>query len=322
MNRSKGISALAIASISFGTSAIFIRYATEASALSLTFFRLSIAAIVMVIFAYSTRSFMMKLTKTEGLLIVTSGVMLSFHFVTFILAVKFTTVANATFLVNTSPVMLAVLSPVLIRERTTSRERAGVLTATLGILLVANVGNGFRSFGLADISALLAAAFVSLYSIIGRFLRAHGVSTATYTAYVYSVAAIIALSLAETLGSKTFRTYDATNMVAILGLALVPTMLGHTLYNYSLGSVKAVTANLFPLLEPILASVFAVPLFGEVPTFTQIVGYILILFAVVIVVMGSIGESQHNRPKIDLEEQPYRTNMSAPKMLQTGSELG
>jgi drug/metabolite transporter (DMT)-like permease len=240
----------------------------------------------MLVFAYSTRS-LTSLTKSDLLLVAISGVMLSLHFATFILAVKFTTVANATFLVSTSPVMLAVLSPILIRERTTSRESLAVIIATLGILLVANAGNGFRSFGLADLSALLAALFVSFYSIIGRFLRTHGVTTACYTVYVYSIATIVAISLAELLGSNTFRTYDVTNIFAILGLALVPTLLGHSLYNYSLGSVKAVTANLFPLLEPILSSIFAVPLFGEIPTLNQLIGYVLILSAVVIVVTAS-----------------------------------
>jgi len=240
----------------------------------------------MLVFAYSTRK-LKTLTRTDLLLVIVSGVMLSLHFATFIVAVKFTTVANATFLVSTSPVMLAVLSPILIRERTTSREGVGVIIATLGILLVANAGNGFRSFALADFSALLAAMFVSFYSIIGRFLRTHGVSTACYTAYVYSIATIVTFSLVEMLGSNTFRAYDATNAFAILGLALVPTLLGHSLYNYSLGSVKAVTANLFPLLEPILSSTFAVPLFGEIPTLTQLIGYFLILFAVVIVVISS-----------------------------------
>jgi len=86
------------------------------------------------------------------------------------------------------------------------------------------------------------------------------------------------------LGTNTFRPYDMSNTVAILGLALVPTLLGHSLYNYSLGSVKAVTANLFPLLEPVLSSVFAALLFGEIPTFIQLLGYLLILLAVIIVV--------------------------------------
>jgi len=213
----------------------------------------------------------------------------------FILAVKFTTVAIATFLVSTSPVILAVLSPILLRERTTSREGAGVIVATLGILLVANAGNGFRSFGLADLSALLAALFISFYSIIGRFLRTHGVSTESYTVYVYSVATLVSLSLAEMLGFNTFRAYDPINLFAILGLALVPTLVGHSLYNYSLGSVKAVTANLFPLLEPIISSAFAIPLFGEIPTLTELIGYLLILLAVVIVISAASG----SMPELD-----------------------
>jgi drug/metabolite transporter (DMT)-like permease len=237
----------------------------------------------MLVFAYLSQNLTM-LTGTDLGLVAISGLMLSLHFVTFIFAIKFTTVANATFLVSTSPIILAVLSPILIRERTTSREGVGIIIATFGILLVANAGNSFHSFRLGDLSALMAAFFVSFYSMIGRHLRTHGLSTACYTAYVYSIAAIIALSLSVILESNTFRTYDATNAVAILGLALVPTLLGHSMYNYSLRSVKTVTANLFPLLEPILSSAFAVPLFGEIPTPIQLVGYLLILSAVTVVV--------------------------------------
>ncbi len=285
MFRSRGIAALLLASVSFGSSAIFIRFATEASAISLTFFRLSIAAIAMVLLALSGHNLKF-LGKRDSLLVSVSGIFLSLHFATFILAVKETTVANATFLVNTSPVMLAVLSPLIIKERTTSREGIAVLVAILGVLLVGYAGNSFLGFGLADLSALLAAFFVALYSLVGRYLRTRGVSTVCYTAYVYSVASLVALLLAESLGADTFRPYDTQNILAILGLGLVPTMLGHSLYNYSIGSVKIVTANLFPLLEPIIASLFAVTLFSEIPNVTQIVGYSLILAAVVIVVVG------------------------------------
>lgn len=278
---------LTIASVSFGTSAIFVRFATEASATSLTFLRLSIAAVVMILFAYQRKT-LVALARTDMVLVMISGVALSLHFVTFILAVQFTTVANATFLVNTSPVILAVLSPIIIKERTTSHESVGVLVATLGVMLVANVTSGFHKFNLADASALLAAFFLSLYSMIGRTLRSHEVSTSCYTAYVYSSASVVAFALAEMLGSHPFRTYDATNTVAILGLAIVPTVLGHSLYNYSLGSVKTVTANLFSLLEPLMASTFAILLFGEIPTFVQVVGYLLILTAVVVIVTSSV----------------------------------
>ena len=280
---SKGIISLLLASLSFGSTALLIRFATEASPLGLTFFRLSIAAAAMVLFGL-WRHNLKFLRKRELILVAVSGIFLSLHFATFILAVKETTVANATFLVNTSPVMLAVLSPAIIKERTTNREGLSLVVAILGVLLIAHAGNGFRAFGFADVSALMAAFFVAVYSLVGRYLRTGGVSTACYTSYVYSVATILSLVLAESLGAQTFRTYDTANILAILGLAVVPTMLGHSLYNYSLSSVKVVSANLFPLMEPVIASLFAVPLFGEVPTLTQICGYSLILVAVAIVV--------------------------------------
>lgn len=275
---------LVIASIFFGSSAIFIRFASQASATSLTLFRLSIAAVLMLIFALSRRE-LKALGRSELMLVIASGLLLSLHFATFILAVKETTVANATFLVNTSPVMLAVLSPLIIKERTTSREVLAVLAAIVGILFVAHAGNGFRAFGYGDVSALLAAFFVAIYSMLGRHLRTSGMSTACYTAYVYTVATFASLAMIGLFNDHAFRVYDTQNVLAIVGLGIVPTTLGHTLYNYALGSVKTVTANLFPLMEPIIASLFAVVLFGEVPTLTQIAGYSLILMAVVIVVL-------------------------------------
>ena len=282
MPRSKGLTALLIASFSFGSSSLFIRFATEASVISLTFFRLLIAASVMVILAVTTFQ-LRRLDRHDLVLVIISGVFLSFHFAAFIFAVKGTTIANATFLVNTTPVMLAILSPALLKERTTTREVLAVLVAMTGVLLVADAGNGFRLFGLADISALLAAFLLALYSLTGRHLRTSGVSTTCYVAYVYSTAALVAFVLVAMFGSNTLQPYDTQNLLAIFGLALIPTTLGHSLYNYSLGSVKAVTANIFPLMEPIIASVLAVPLFNEIPTPTQIAGYALILMAVVIV---------------------------------------
>lgn len=283
MAPSRGITSLLIASVSFGSAALFIRFASEASAVSLAFYRLAIAAVVMILFALSTRS--LKLVRRfELLLLAFSGIVLGLHFVTYILAVQETTVANATFLVNTSPAMLAVLSPVVIKERTTGREIVGVTLAILGVLLVAYAGNGFRVLGLGDLSALAAALLLALYTLIGRRLRTSGLSTGCYTSYVYSFAALVSLLIALSLGTRVSGPYGFSSVLAILGLALVPTVFGHSLYNYALGSVKTVTANLFPLLEPIIASLFAVPLFHETPTLIQVIGYVLILSSVVIVV--------------------------------------
>jgi drug/metabolite transporter (DMT)-like permease len=278
----KGSATLLVASVFFGSSAILIRYATEATAISLTFFRLLIAALLIVLLAVSGHN-LKSLGKRDLLLVLFSGSLLSLHFATFIFAVQATTVANATFLVNTSPIMLAILSPLVLSERTTSREVIAVIAATLGILIVANAGNGFSAFGLGDLSALLAAFLFAVYSLVGRHLRTAGVNTVCYTSYVYTTATAVSLIMVGFSPAQTFRPYDLQNILAILGLGVVPTALGHTLYNHALGSVKAVTANVFPLLEPVIASIFAVVLFAEIPTLFQVAGYSLIFVAVAIV---------------------------------------
>jgi drug/metabolite transporter (DMT)-like permease len=114
-------------------------------------------------------------------------------------------------------------------------------------------------------------------------MRTSGVNTACYTSYVYGTATFVSVAMLTFSNTQPFKAYDLQNLLAILGLGIVPTMLGHTLYNYALGSVKAVRANLFPLIEPIIASLLAVVLFGEVPTIVQDAGYFLILAAVAIV---------------------------------------
>jgi drug/metabolite transporter (DMT)-like permease len=292
LSSSKGRLILFIASIFFGSSAIFIRLATGASAISLTFLRLFIAALAIVLFALSRHS-LKSLGRRNMLLVAISGSMLSLHFATFIFAVKQTTVANATFLVNTSPIMLAAMAPLAIRERTSSREVFAVFVATGGILLVAHAGNGFSEFGFGDISAVLAAFFVAVYSLIGRYLRTSDVDTVCYTSYVYATAAIVSFVMVEFSPTQTFRPYDTQTLLAILGLGVVPTLLGHTLYNHALGSVKTVTANLFPLMEPVLASLLAVVLFAEVPATVQIAGYFLILVAVAIVASSKSTTNQN-----------------------------
>ena len=293
MTSSKGQLILFIASIFFGSSAIFIRLATGASAISLTFFRLLIAALAIILFAFSSHS-LISLGRRDMLLVAISGSVLSLHFATFIFAVKETTVANATFLVNTSPIMLAVMSPLLIKERTSSREALAVLIATGGIVLVAHAGNEFRAFGQGDLAAIVAAFFVAVYSLVGRYLRTDGVSTACYTSYVYATAAIVSLAMVGFSPAQTFKPYDTQTLLAILGLGIVPTLLGHTLYNFALGSVKTVTANIFPLMEPVIASLLAVILFAEIPSLVQSAGYFLILAAVAIVASSKSTFSQND----------------------------
>lgn len=200
------------------------------------------------------------------------------------MAVQITTVASASFLVNTSPVLVAILSLVFLSEKPSLIEASGTLIAVLGIALVfvALSGSMPTQPSLGELSALTAAFLMAGYTLLGRKLRSDGIGAAVYVVHVYGIAAITALA------AMLFRA-DAGPMIipdqapaigAIVGLGLIPTVVGHGLYNYALGLAKALPVSLFVILEPVLASVAAYILFTETPSPLQVVGYALIMVGV------------------------------------------
>jgi len=272
------LAALLIASVSFGSAAILIRFAQGIPPISLALYRLALAGLIILV-ADRTRRSRAALTKRDMLLLFSSATFLAFHLASFIAAVKTTSVANATFLVNTGPVFVAILAPLLIKERISSRETISVVIAISGMATVSfSESPSGRASLMGDALAVLAAVLASFYTIVGRDLR-QKLSTTRYVSTIYLMATIPLLPLASTTELRLGFSYSQTDVVALLSLVLVPTILGHGLYNYSLRYVKAITANIFALLEPVMASAFALILFGETPTWVQTVGYAMIAIA-------------------------------------------
>jgi drug/metabolite transporter (DMT)-like permease len=65
--------------------------------------------------------------------------------------------------------------------------------------------------------------------------------------------------------------------LALLGLGLIPTALGHSLYFSSLSRLRAYEAASLALLEPVGATLLATAIFGEVPAPLFVAGGALIL---------------------------------------------
>lgn len=277
--RTNAVVALLIASTSFGSAAILIRFAPGVPPISLALYRLALAGLIILV-VDRIKGDHERLSRRDLLLLFSSASFLAFHLVSFIAAVRLTSVANATFLVNTGPVFVAVLAPMLIKEQISSREAVSIVVAISGIGLASlATAPSTKSSLTGDALAVLAALLASFYTIIGRELRQR-MTTTHYVSSIYLMTTIPLLPLAFGLEfPETGFRYSKTDISAIFALVLIPTILGHGLYNYSLRYVKAITANIFSILEPVLASTFAVILFAEMPTGPQVIGYSLIAIA-------------------------------------------
>jgi drug/metabolite transporter (DMT)-like permease len=211
-----------------------------------------------------------------------SGFLLGWHFYFWIASLNYTSIASSVVIVTTQPVFVAIFASIFLREKTGLRGTLSIILALIGTFLIAGFDFSLKSEYLwGDILALLGAIMAGSYLFIGRAIRPK-IEVFPYIFTVYSTAAItlgVILMLTGDI-TQTFRRIDYTYFLL---MAAGPTLIGHTLYNYTLKHVKAHKVGVSIVGEPVLASIWAIFIFREYPPFGTIIGGAIIIFALILV---------------------------------------
>jgi drug/metabolite transporter (DMT)-like permease len=72
-----------------------------------------------------------------------------------------------------------------------------------------------------------------------------------------------------------------------LALALLPTLVGHTAANYGVRHFSPLTVSFFTQLEPVFATLAAVPILAEVPAFREVPAYLMFFSATAFYLLGA-----------------------------------
>jgi drug/metabolite transporter (DMT)-like permease len=123
---------------------------------------------------------------------------------------------------------------------------------------------------------------LSVYHVIGRRLR-NALPLSSYVFGVWATAAVT-LGLLTLAAGVPFLRYPRRTFLALVALALVPTLAGHGLVNRSLRVLPAPTVGLFLLAEPIGAAALAYFVLGEAPGPWTLAGGSVVLLALALVV--------------------------------------
>lgn len=264
--------------LAVSVSSILIRLAQNEAAPSLVIaaWRLTFAALILLpVCLLWRRDELAALGRAELVPAALSGLMLAAHFATWISSLNYTSIANSTVLVTTSPLWVALASPFVLKERVGRSARIGIGLALLGSVVIAlgEGGSGSRPL-LGNALALLGALTAAAYLLIGRRLRAT-VSLLTYITVVYGIAAVVLL-LAAGLRHPLFG-YPPVHYLLFLLMALFPQLLGHSSFNWALGYLSAAYVTVTIISEPIGAVILAMLIFQEWPTPLTVAGGALIL---------------------------------------------
>ncbi|MGC9452626.1 MAG: DMT family transporter [Oceanipulchritudo sp.] len=214
---------------------------------------------------------------------------LGIHFITWIMGARLTPSANASLLVNMVPVVMPFLLFFVISERITRTEGLGTLAAMSGVLLL-GIGdfNLSREYALGDVICFLSMLFYAFYLIYARKNRDLP-SIYLYVVPVYLMAGLLCLGIAgllELSGRPVLWLGPDLKMeaVSILGLALIPTVFGHSIINWALRSIRGQAVVIINLAQFIFAGIMGFVLLGEVPHLVFYLASLLVVGGAVIVI--------------------------------------
>jgi drug/metabolite transporter (DMT)-like permease len=265
--------AVAVLAVSFGAP---LARMTDAAPLAVAMWRMILAAGLLLPVA-AVRGRVVVPTRCRPAAALAGG-LLGLHFGFWIPSLWLTSVSASVVLVATAPLFVLVLSPRFLGARIGARNLVSFALALTGVVVI--VGGDFQLSPRAlagDAMALVGAACGAGYMVVGKRLRRE-VPLMGYLGVVYAGAAVTLIALTGVARVQPFPA-TAGAWLPLLGLALGPTLVGHSLLNWALAHLEAYRVNLALLLEPVLATVWTWLFIGEVPPFHMVPGAALVLGA-------------------------------------------
>lgn len=286
---------LAVGVVVASTSSILIRFAQpQVPSMVIASYRMAIASLILApIVLTRYREDIRRLSSGDLWRIGISGVFLALHFVTWISSLEYTSVASSVVLVQTMPLFVALLSPLLLHEPGSRGLRIGLTVAMLGSLLV-----GFSDLCPAgwpctalsetlnasaikgDLLALGGAVSGAGYVMLGRQVRPR-VSLISYIGLAYFIAAVVLIAITLVIRLPV-TGFPSINLLWLLLLALGPQLLAHSTYNWALKYLPAAVVSLGLLGEPVGSTILALLLLNERPPLARIIGGGLILTGIAV----------------------------------------
>ena len=269
---------LILSMVIFGTIGLFRKYIPLPSAVLACARGFMGSAFLLLLNRARGSSFSFKAVSghTAGLII--SGALIGFNWILLFEAYNYTTVAIATLCYYLQPVIVIALSPLVLRERITTKKVICILLSLLGMVLVSGIRPGDSPAGGNLYGILLGLGAAMLYaSVVLMNKKIAGVPVYEKTILqLFSASAVLVPYLAVS-GSLQMYHLEAGPVLALLTVGLLHTGIAYALYFWSVERLPAQTSALFSYIDPVTAVLLSALLLHEPMTLPAAAGAVLIL---------------------------------------------
>jgi len=296
-NLARGYMIAVLSAIILSTTAIFIRYLTQAyqlPALILAFWRELFVSLTLLFVLILVRPNLIKVKKQDIRFLFLYGVVLAVFNSLWTLSVSLNGASISTVLAYSSAGFTAILGWWFLKERLDWSKLVAVILSLVGCVLVSNaldVAAWTANFA-GILTGIFSGLFYAVYSLLGRSASQRNLNPWTTLLYTFSFGTVFLFFLniipGGFLPGKAVQASDLlwlgnslSGWGILLMLAAGPTLAGYGTYNISLSYLPASVANLILSSEPAFTAAMAYALFGETLTVTQIIGSLMILTGVI-----------------------------------------
>ncbi|MEU4419709.1 DMT family transporter [Actinoplanes sp. NPDC024001] len=281
---------LSAAGVLWGTTGVVVQVVagrTGLGALAIGFYRLAVAAMVLVAIGFTARRQILAAFRAAPLATVAAGVGLAAYQALYFVAVRLGGVSVATVVsLGLAPVLLSAWETLRTRQRPSSATLSASIAAIIGLVLIggATIEPGATAAGLGLVAAVASGVVYAASTAVSRH-TAQGVPPLVLTTLSCVIGAVALAPLAALEGLAFAPAPAPVGLLVYAGA--VTTALAYALFYSGLRHTSGSVAVVVTLLEPVTAALLAVLLIGEPLAGSTIVGSLLLLGAVAALYLGA-----------------------------------
>ena len=205
-------------------------------------------------------------SRSDWISMVAGSAILTAHFLIQINGMRFTSATNTGWIIAFTPLTIALLSFLFLRERIGRWQIAGIVIATGGIVLLVSDGNldqldWLESKG--DWMILVSTGTWALYSVVTRNAGRHNHPIAVTTVLLSLTAIVVIPYMMISSSVSKLVSAPADGIIAMLFLGIVCLALSMWVWQEGLARLGASKTGFFLYLEPLATVALAVPYLGE-----------------------------------------------------------
>jgi len=219
-----------------------------------------------------------------------AGLAMGGHFTSWIIGARMAVPTNASLIVNMIPMVMPLFLLAMVRERITRRELLGTLLAMAGVFVL-----GAWDFHVSaehftgDVICFASMLIFCFYLTLGRKNR-HFATIWLYVVPLYFFGGLVFLIVGAVVEigicGRTV-AWGLREVLLIAALVIIPTIIGHSILNYSVKHVRGQVVGIINLFQFVFVGVMAYLVWGSVPVWTIIPAAALVLAGAIVVLRAS-----------------------------------